>query len=298
MLESLSLKITKRRIQIVLGLLWLIDGLLQLQPKMFTSQFANHVLAPAASGQPGFVNGPINFIVRLILHQPALFDIIFSLIQLSIGILILWKKSVRYGLIASIIWGLAVWYLAEGLGGLTGGQALLLTGAPGAALLYSIISLAVFPSKQIIKEHGSEQPANWLAYIWMLIWLGGILLLLWSKMTTKSLASMISGMASGAPNWLAALDYQVSNWLNFRNNGLLILVVLVYFIIGLMVLLPRWWRLTAVCIGIIIALIYWVIGQSAAGYYTGLATDVNTAPLIILLGISIIGTKETKLNIF
>jgi hypothetical protein len=298
MLESFSKKITKRKIQIALSLLWLLDGLAQLQPKMFTNQFANNVIAPAAQGQPAVVSDPVNFVVHLILHQPALFNAMFALIQLSLGVLILCKRTTKYGLIASIFWGLAVWYLGEGLGGLAGGQALLLTGAPGAALLYAIIGLAVMPAKTKNNDSSKEPPADWLTYVWLVLWLSGILLLLWSKMTTKTLAAMVYGLASGAPGWLAALDYHVSHWLNFKSNGLIAMAIIVYFAIGLMVILPRWWRLIAVSVGIVISMLYWVVGQSAAGYYSGLATDVSTAPLIILLGIAVLGTKETKLDIF
>ncbi|HTB49203.1 MAG TPA: hypothetical protein VK712_03915, partial [Verrucomicrobiae bacterium] len=61
------LKITKRHIQIALGLLWLLDGALQLQHQMFTSAFANNVIAPAGQGQLGIVSGPIHLAVRIIL---------------------------------------------------------------------------------------------------------------------------------------------------------------------------------------------------------------------------------------
>ncbi len=53
------MSITRRHLQITLGLLWLADGLLQLQPFMFTTGFAHQILAPAAHGQPGWVAGPV-----------------------------------------------------------------------------------------------------------------------------------------------------------------------------------------------------------------------------------------------
>ena len=42
-----------RRSQIGLGLLWLIDGILQFQPYMFGKAFVTGVLLPSAAGQPG-----------------------------------------------------------------------------------------------------------------------------------------------------------------------------------------------------------------------------------------------------
>src|SRR5579884_1973490 len=103
-------KITARGIQIALGLFWLLDGALQLQHQMFTSNFANNVLAPAADGQPGIVSGPMNLSIHLILRHPAFFDALFALVQLAIGALILWKRTTKVGLWGSVIWGLAVWY--------------------------------------------------------------------------------------------------------------------------------------------------------------------------------------------
>ena len=50
---------TARTIQIGLGLLWLIDGLLQLQTKMFGKGFADNVILPATQGQPALVSSTI-----------------------------------------------------------------------------------------------------------------------------------------------------------------------------------------------------------------------------------------------
>lgn len=296
MLNRLSQKITRRRVQIALGVLWLLDGFLQLQRQMFTGNFASQIIAPAGAGQPGFVSSPIHFAVRTVLVYPALFDMCFALIQLGLGVLILWRRTAKYGLVTSVIWGLAVWYVGEGLGGIAGGQALLLTGAPGAALLYAVIALGVMPPAARNAE-GNERPAWWLVYAWTALWMGGELLLVWSKASTKSLAAMITGMASGAPGWLAALDIHAGNWLGARGNWLLVVAGLVYLAVGFLVLLPRRYRTLAVSAGIIIALVFWIVGQSLGSYYSGLATDPNTAPLIILLGIAILGAKEITLDI-
>ena len=52
-------RVTARTIQIGLGIIWILDGLLQLQPKMFGSMFANDVIMPSAQGQPGAVSDVI-----------------------------------------------------------------------------------------------------------------------------------------------------------------------------------------------------------------------------------------------
>src|SRR5947207_2622201 len=59
------LRVTRRGIRIVLGLLWVLDGLLQFQPAMLTPKFAVEVIAPAGAGQPGFIAGPAGEVVRV-----------------------------------------------------------------------------------------------------------------------------------------------------------------------------------------------------------------------------------------
>ncbi|HEV2412847.1 MAG TPA: hypothetical protein VGS28_03505 [Candidatus Saccharimonadales bacterium] len=293
------LQITKQKLRTILGCLWLLDGLLQLQPKMFTSGFANQVLAPAGQGQPSFVHSGVHLAVHAVLMHPALFDACFALIQLALGVLILRKKTMRFGLIGSIIWGLAVWYFGEGLGGLAGGQAMLLTGAPGAALLYSILALGILPSYDRDEHETNRQPSDWLNYVWLAVWAGGAVLLLWASQGASSMvASMIKSMASGTPHWLASVDTHTGNWVAAQGNWLLFASMTVFVAIGLTAVMSRKWKILGVCLGCILSATFWVVGQSLGGYYTGLATDPNSGPLLILLGITILGTNEIRLGLF
>jgi hypothetical protein len=43
----------ERKLQIALGLIWLIDGALQLQPFMFGRAFVTRIIAPNETAQPG-----------------------------------------------------------------------------------------------------------------------------------------------------------------------------------------------------------------------------------------------------
>ena len=107
------LRVTRRGIQIVLGLLWLLDGLLQFQRAMLTPKFAVEVIAPAGAGEPGFIAGPVGELVRIILHQPVMMDVAFGLIQLALGAGILYARTARRALAASVAWAVLVWYLGE-----------------------------------------------------------------------------------------------------------------------------------------------------------------------------------------
>jgi hypothetical protein len=277
--------ITRRHIQIALGLLWLLDGALQLQHQMFTSAFANDVIAPAGQGQLGIVSGPIHLAVRILLTHPAVFNSFFAGIQLLIGLLILNHRTIKAGLILSVVWGLVVWYFGEGLGGLLTWQTTLLMGAPGAALLYSILSLAVMPGRK-----DDRRPAYWLPLAWAVFWIGGaILQLLPGQNTAADLSSMISGMTADAPGWLASLQNYAAHFLNGKSFTTIAILAAVQALIGILVLFPGKARKTAIAAGIILSLVFWFVGQALGQYYSGLATDPSTAPLFILLGVAILG---------
>lgn len=312
-------RVTKRSIQITIGIFWLLDGILQLQRQMFSDKFANHVIAPAAYGQPLIVSGPIHFEIHLLLLHPAIFDLLFGLTQILIGVLILVRKTSRVGLIGSAIWALVVWFLGEGLGGLLGLHTILLMGAPGAAIIYTILSLAVMPKED---KKTDKQPAFWLPLIWAILWIGGaIYQLLPGQNSASDISSMILNNSTNAPNWLASLDVRLSNGIshitgnnaiatmhmtayqmakmqNQSNSGFWLIIVLVFIqlLIGILIFFPGNKRKIAVTLGIIIMICFWIFGQSLGGYYTGLATDPNSAPLFILMGIAILGCRQLPIK--
>ena len=138
-------RLTARHIQVGLGMVWLLDGLLQLQPKMFGSGFADMVIMPSAQGQPGVVSSAITHVAHLMSVQPALVNALFAGVQLLIGAGLLIRETVKPALVVSFVWALGVWTLGEGFGMLLTGHASPLSGAPGAALLYAVIGLLVWP---------------------------------------------------------------------------------------------------------------------------------------------------------
>src|SRR4051794_34298893 len=161
--------ITRRQLQISLGVLWLLDGLLQAQPFMFTKGFATQVMDPAGQGQPGFVSVPVHWVSTVIAAHPAAWNAPFAGIQLLLGIGLLVPRTARVALGASIVWALGVWYLGEGLSGLASGHAGLSTGAPGSAFLMAILAAAAWPGTD-------ERVPPWLPLAWAAVWVGGAVL--------------------------------------------------------------------------------------------------------------------------
>jgi hypothetical protein len=282
-------RVTRRGIQIALGWLWILDGLLQFQPAMLTRRFATQVIMPAGHGQPVFVSAPVSEVARIILHQPAVMDVFFGLIQVAIGVGMLHTRTVRYALATSVAWASLVWYLGEGLGGLFGGDASLLTGAPGSALLYAVLAIAVWPGER----NAGDQPARWTAAAWAVLWLGGAALqvLPWRD-TSASINMSLAMNASDAPAWLAAIDNHLSALLPGNGVSIAVDLVALQVLIGLGVLMAGRARFAAVVVGIAVSLVYWVAGQDMGGFWSGVATDPNTAPLIVLLGVAAAGSAH------
>ena len=287
------LRVTRRGIQIVLGLLWLLDGLLQFQPAMLTPKFAVKVIAPAGAGEPGFIAGPVGELVRIVLHQPVIIDVAFGLIQLALGAGILYTRTARRALAASVAWALLVWYLGEGLGGLAGGSSSLLTGAPGAALLYAVLALAAWPRRD--GAAAADGPSRWTAAAWAALWLGGaVLQLLPGRDTNASIAMSLAMNASGAPPWFAPIDAHLAALVPGSGVSIVVDLVVLQAFAGAGALGASRVRLAAVIVGCGLSLVYWVAGQGMGQPWSGLATDPGTAPLVVLLGFAVLGAAPWR----
>jgi hypothetical protein len=284
-------RVSARSIQIALGVVWLLDGLLQLQPKMFGLDFAHQVILPNASGQPGFIASAITHLSHLIAAQPALVDIVFAGVQLLIGAGLLIRQTVKPALVLSFAWALGVWSLGEGFGGLFNHSAMPITGAPGAALLYLVIGLLVWPRQGEVVGTGSAAGEGLLGelvgrVVWVVLWCGlGIMWFLPSSSGNGALPGMISDAASGEPGWLAHVQLSLAHSVG-GGSTVAVAAGLLSMLVGLGPLLFR--RFTAyLVIGVALALDFWVVGQALGQMFTGLATDPSTGPLVVLLALAI-----------
>lgn len=311
---------TRRNIQLCLGVLWLLDGMLQFQPFMLGTGFGATVLGPAAAGQPGFVSVPIQWLMGLVLAHPVVPDAIFGTVQILIGLGLLLRPTVRVALAASVVWGLAVWYLGEGLDGIASGHAGVFTGAPGAALLYAILALAAWPARTDRTEWATEAeatsasrahgrafqavaslrggargsdlpPRSWVVLAWTALWIGGsVLLSLPSQASAVALAGGPLALAPSNPAWLAGWDYTVAAWTIAAGNAVIVGLVVLQALIGLVALLGQWPRRIAATVGICLALADWVIGQGLGQVWSGQSNDPSTGPMFVLLGMAVLAT--------
>jgi hypothetical protein len=276
--------VTRRDLQVALGVLWVLDGALQAQPFMFTRGFATQLIAGVGQGQPGFVSGPVHLASVVAAASPVVWNVLFVGIQLLLGIGLLVRRTARITLAASIVWALGVWYLGEGLSEMASGHASLITGAPGSALLYAVLAAAAWPRGGTSKQ----APASWLVPAWAVLWIGAaIFQLLPGQNTGAGVAGLLQSSAGAAPHWLARIDTSVANWAG-QNGALAVsLLAVIPLLVGVGTLSRRS-RRWAVALGLVLSIGIWVFGQDLGQLYSGQATDPNSAPLIALMAVALL----------
>ncbi|PWI57398.1 redoxin domain-containing protein [Sulfoacidibacillus thermotolerans] len=274
----------RRLLRIGLGALWIIDGLLQAQPDM-SSEFIPNIVNPMVSAQPPFLNHLLEPLVVLWSQSPIQYDLLAIWIQVGIGMLLIFGGNsllTRIGLWLSLGWGLAVWIVGEGFGGVFSGGATWLAGAPGSVLFYMVGAAFLLLSEQAWK---AGRVATYLRFTMVVLWL-------WAAFaqalpasgfwTGQGLSSTTLSMAEmPQPSFLASLLYGVAHILNaypvFFNATFVIWMATLGFLwlwqARLRIVVP----LTLVWV-----LLTWVIGQDF-GVLGGLGTDPNSSPVVALL---------------
>lgn len=281
---------TRRLLQLALGALWLLDAILQAQPVMFTRAFSR-MLAGSAPGNPALVAHPISWNAGLIAQHGMVTNALFAAIQLLLGLGIAWRRTVRVALGASIAWSLAVWWLGEGLGGVLTPTASPVTGAPGAAIIYALLAVLLWPRDR------DRRPAPFVAAqaigapvaraLWLLLW-GSLAYFAVqpANRAPQALASTITAMADGEPGWLSSIGHGAATLL--AGQGLLASVLLasVLAIVASGVYLPRPAARGTVLLAVVLAAATWVVGQALGEALTGMGTDPGTGPLLMLLAVA------------
>src|SRR5579875_1211861 len=87
-----------RTAQTVLGLIWLLDGGLQFQSFMYSRGFIN-MLTTMASGQPHWLGSSIDWAARLTSHHLGVYNTLFALVQVAIGLGLMYRPTVKPALV-------------------------------------------------------------------------------------------------------------------------------------------------------------------------------------------------------
>ncbi len=294
---------TQRALQIILGLFWLLDAGLQFQPYMFGSGFTTTYLLNNAHNQPDIVRWIITNVGNFVGPHVAVWNTFFALIQVAIGLGLLFRRTVRPALAVSFVWVFGVWFFGEGLGELLTGSASALTGAPGSVFLYGLIGLMAWPRSAHSERDADADASVGIAssaagrgiggaatplLVWCGYWsLAAVLFLLPNNRTPTSVSSAIVGMSSGEPS-------SYSHFLNsfgghFGTGGVWTtwLLALGSLVVGFGPLLFR--RPTLfLAAGGLLATFFWISGQGLGGIFTGSGTDPNSGPLVVLLALAMV----------
>ena len=294
---------TQRLLQIILGLFWLLDAGLQFQPFMFGSGFTTTYLLNNAQNQPDAIRWIITNVGNFVGPHVAVWNTFFALIQVAIGLGLLFRPTVRPALAVSFFWAFGVWFFGEGLGLIFTGSASALTGAPGSVLLYALIGLMAWPRSAPAEDDEETEPSVGIAssaagqgiggvvtplLVWCGYWsLAAVLFLLPDNRTATSVSSAITGMSSGEPSAYSHFLNSFGN--HFGSGGVWTtwLLAIGSLVVGFGPLVFR--RPTPfLAAGGLLATFFWVSGQGLGGIFTGSGTDPNTGPLIVLLALAMV----------
>jgi hypothetical protein len=268
---------TRRSIQTVLGLIWLLDGALQFQSFMYGKGFIQFLTAMTA-GQPAWVSSSIHAGANLLQGHQMLFNTLAGLTQVAIGFGILYKRTTKPAIALSFAWVLVVWWFGEAFGMLLMNMALPLTGAPGAVLLYALIGAIVWPNDHAggllgVRGARTAWAALWLVMAWL--WL------LAPSSSPNAIHDAINAAPSGM-SWLSSVQNGFASIT--KGHGLVFALVLSAASAAIAIAVAANWRAKQfLVLSAVLNLIYWVVGQGFGGIPAGGATDPNAGLLFIVL---------------
>jgi hypothetical protein len=273
----------RRWVRRVLGGLWILDGLLQLQPAMFSMAMLHNVMQPLVQGQPGWLSGLINWAVAIMTPHVAIWNLGIVVIQLAIGVLLLAERRpewIKAGLILSIVWSAVVWVFGEGLGGVLTGGASVLSGAPGSVLLYGWLAvLLLLDDRAWTFGRGFNWVRDSIAVLWGLAALQQLAPVYWTAMGDsaqfQSNLMMQPGWFAATMGWAVRLAFHEPVLVN-----LILVMAMAYVAWGVYGSRPR---LFAYVVALALLAVIWWLGEGFGGIFTGMSTDLNTAPLMLLM---------------
>ncbi|SDW71514.1 hypothetical protein SAMN04489725_11213 [Alicyclobacillus hesperidum] len=264
--------VSRRAVQFILGSIWFLDGVFQLKPQMFSPSFVQQVILPTAEGQPCWISTLVNWGAHLVTGHIVVWDTLFALVQLALGVAMMLNYWLKPAIIASVIWSSIVWVFGEGVGQIFTGQTLLLSGAPGAVFIYALIGISIWPTDDGYSRQWRAGSIRFAQISLAILMIAGFVMQLQpSFLTPTGLTQMI------ATPWLAGA---------IGKAGAIVSVVLglIELTLGSMLLFKYRTRLAA-SLSIILSILFWWFGQSFGQIFEPLATDFNSGLLMALLGV-------------
>lgn len=281
----------RQALRIGFGLLWVLDGLLQVQPDMAVG-LPSQVIEPTASSSPLWVQHLDNWAGTTWSYHPVQAGAATVWIQIGIG---LWLLAAPRGSLSrlaaavSVGWGLVVWVFGEALGGIFAPGLTWLTGAPGSALVYCVAgALLVLPyrwwrtprlGRAVLAGYGLFLVGMAVLQAWPGRGFWGT-----SNGQQDTLTGMIQSMAqTSQPQFIAHLVSGFGTFVGRDGSAVNLVAVIMLAGIGLAFLSGRRAIIRPALIAYAaLCLVVWVLIQDL-GFFGGLGTDPNSMiPLVLL----------------
>jgi hypothetical protein len=279
----------RRALQLALAASWLLDGLLQYQPYMFSKSFST-ALSVTALGNPAAIARPITWGATLLGNHLVPLNFAFAGIQVLIGLGIAFRPTARVALAGSVGWAIVVWWFGEGLGGVLSGAASPLNGAPGAVILYALLAVLLWPADRaapapFAAARAIGAPAA--RALWLVLWTSlASFALTPANRAPQALYEMIIGMGAGEPAWLRGIDTGAARLVSGQGLAASIGLAAALALIAIGVYLPPAAARRVLVVALGMAAVIWVVGEAFGMIMAGQATDPNSGPLLAMLALA------------
>jgi cytochrome oxidase Cu insertion factor (SCO1/SenC/PrrC family) len=279
-------------LRIGFGTIWILDGILQAQPKM-AGGLASQVIEPTAAASPPWVQHLVNWGGTIWSYHPIQAGAASVWIQVGIGAWLIvaargpWSRLAG---LASVAWGLIVWVFGESFGGIFAPGLSWLTGAPGGVLIYVVAGALIALPEEAWR---SPRLGRLLLGGIGLFFIGMAVLQAWPGRgywrgvingQPGTLSGMVQQMATTSqPHFLSSLLASFGSFAASNGFAVNLVVVIALAAMGGVFLTgnPRLVRY-AVWFGVVFCLADWVLVEDL-GFLGGLGTDPNSmVPLILL----------------
>ena len=280
-------------LRIGFGTLWILDGILQAQPKM-AAGLPSLVIQPTAASSPAWVQHLVNWGGTAWSYHPIQAGAASVWIQVGLGAWLIAAARGRWSRLAglaSVAWGLTVWVFGESFGGIFAPGLSWLTGAPGAVLLYVVAGALI-----ALPEGSWRSPRVGRLLLAGLgtFFVGMAVLQAWPGRgfwqgtaggQPGTLAGMVQSMSSTSqPHFLSALLARFGSFTASDGFAVNLAVVIALAALGAIFLTGRsrlvrsgLWFAIAFCLA------DWVLVQDL-GFLGGVGTDPNSMiPTVLLL---------------
>jgi cytochrome oxidase Cu insertion factor (SCO1/SenC/PrrC family) len=267
------------------GIIWLLDGILQAQPKMAVG-LPSQVIEPTAASSPHWVQAVVNWAGTAWSYHPMQAGASAVWIQVGIGIWLLAAARGPLSRLAGLVsvgWGLVVWAFGESFGGIFAPGLTWLFGAPGAVLIYCVAGVLIALPERAWR---SRLPGQVTISALGVFLLGMSLLQAWPGRgfwqgtvggQPGSLASMTAAMApTPQPHVFTALINAFTAFDEAHGFAVNLFAVIALAITGAVFLTgrPRLIRPTLAAF-IVLCVADWVLIEDF-GFFGGLGTDPNS----------------------